>query len=600
MNLTWSFRRPTASAAFPAAIAWVIGLALVAGDAGATQRIVNGVNTQDFPTTGALLHSGGAAINGNNAGTQCSGTLVGCGTFLTAAHCVEGDLVASHYWVYLQHGGIHAVSSIAVHPGYNGLSGNDIAILHLAADVTGIDPTTLNTTHDLNAMGVGLAGEIAGFGQTSGSGNDYGVKRRGDVVTANCDTGETTGEGNDKLVCWNYESPVGAPGTDSNTCNGDSGGPLFMDFGGVTEIVGVTSAGSSLDCLPTDHSWDASVYYNRAWITGQLGGDSTATCGGLPPVGHVDVTVHQNSGSLGGGNPDDAFEVNLTGAPQLVRFTLNGTDNGTFNPNFFVKQGSGASAASFDCKADGASMYGACEFATPTAGTWSVFVQRAGGSGEYQVTTTVFGGDPPVCGNDVVEYGEDCDGTDDAACPGQCNGSCECPPPVCGNDVAESGEACDGTDDAACPGQCQGDCTCPAPACSSGDLYGLRFRSDARRFSYKGLLFDDVAAYRDLDPRDTDFALHVVDVGGSVDLAIPASDAGWTKADPVRRKYAWRGDGTLDGLRRVTLKYRVTPLQSYWILNFRGRDVPGGGDIDPGNVLDFELGFDGTCHRESW
>ena len=37
------------------------------------------------------------------------------------------------------------------------------------------------------------------------------------------------------------------------------------------------------------------------------------------------------------------------------------------------------------------------------------------------------------------------------------------PPPVCGNDVEERGEDCDGTDDAACPGQCQVDCTCPAP-----------------------------------------------------------------------------------------------------------------------------------------
>lgn len=595
MNVSWSFPRRMALATIAGSVALLAG-----GHAGAAERIVNGVNTQDFPTTGALLYSGGSAINGNNAGAWCSGTLIGCGTFLTAAHCVEDDLVASHYWVYLQHGGLHTISSIAVHPGYNGLSGNDVAIVHLAADVTGIDPTTVNTTHDLDAMGVGLPGVIAGFGQTSGSGNDYGVKRSGDVVTADCNTVETSGEGNDKLVCWDFENPLGPAGDDSNTCNGDSGGPLFMDFAGTTEVVGVTSAGSALDCLPTDHSWDASVYYNRTWITGQLGADSTSTCGGLPAVGSVDVTVHQNSGTLSGVNVDDSFEVNLTGTPQLVRFTLNGTDNGTFNPNFFVKEGSGASAASFDCKADGGSNYGACEFVAPTAGTWSVFVQRAAGSGEYQVTTTVFGGDPPVCGNDIVESGEECDGTDDAACPGQCNGSCECPPPVCGNDVVESGEACDGSDDSACPGECLGDCSCPAPTCSNGDLYGLRLRSDEKRFSYKGYLFDDLAAYLDLDPRTDEFSFDVVDVGGSVNLAIPAADLGWIKADPVKRKYTWRGDGTLDGLRRVTLKYKVTSLQSSWILNLRGRYVTGGGDLNLGNVLDFELGFGGTCHQESW
>ncbi|MFQ5413378.1 MAG: IPTL-CTERM sorting domain-containing protein [Phycisphaerae bacterium] len=67
----------------------------------------------------------------------------------------------------------------------------------------------------------------------------------------------------------------------------------------------------------------------------------------------------------------------------------------------------------------------------------------------------------PVCGNNVTEAGEQCDGTDDAACPGQCLPNCTCPQPVCGNNITEPGEDCDGTDDAACPGQCQPDCTCP-------------------------------------------------------------------------------------------------------------------------------------------
>ena len=36
----------------------------------------------------------------------------------------------------------------------------------------------------------------------------------------------------------------------------------------------------------------------------------------------------------------------------------------------------------------------------------------------------------------------------------------EPPPPQCGNDILESGEECDGSDDTACPGQCLADCTC--------------------------------------------------------------------------------------------------------------------------------------------
>src|SRR5262249_40522794 len=66
----------------------------------------------------------------------------------------------------------------------------------------------------------------------------------------------------------------------------------------------------------------------------------------------------------------------------------------------------------------------------------------------------------PVCGDDetTVAVGEQCDGTDDTACPGRCLGDCSCA--VCGDNVSEGPEQCDGTSDAACPGRCLGNCTC--------------------------------------------------------------------------------------------------------------------------------------------
>jgi len=73
---------------------------------------------------------------------------------------------------------------------------------------------------------------------------------------------------------------------------------------------------------------------------------------------------------------------------------------------------------------------------------------------------------PPVCGNNVRELTEQCDGSDDSACTGLCRSDCTCPAPVCGNNVLEAGEQCDGTSDAACPGLCQGNCMCPTPGCS--------------------------------------------------------------------------------------------------------------------------------------
>lgn len=574
-------------------------LVFAAGTAAAGPRIVNGLNTQDFPTTGALLYSQGGAINNTNASSWCTGTLIGCQTFLTAAHCVNEDTNATHYWVYLQHGGLAAVSSIAFHPSYNpNLSGRDVAVIKLSSPVTGIDPTPINTTHDLQALGLGLGGVVSGFGRTGG-GSDYGVKRYGDIVTADCNTSETNGESNDVLVCWDYASPVGPAGTDSNTCNGDSGGPLFMDFAGTTEVVGITSAGVAVDCQAFDHSWDASVYHNASWINGQLGADSTSSCGGLAPVGDSSVLVLQDSGNLSSGSPTEYLSVNLVGTPSLVRFTLNGTDNGSFNPNFFVKQGAGASAALFDCKADGATVFGACEFSNPTPGPWSILVQRASGAGEFQVTTTVFGGDPPVCGNNTVESGEECDGSDLGTCPlGPCQ-ACACPAPTCGNSVLEAGESCDGASDAACPGQCDGDCSCLL-SCTRGDLYGLRIQSNAKRLKYKGLLYDFTTAYQDLNPSNAPLTLEITDSVGVINLAIPAGDSGWTKVDPIRRKYRWKGDGTLGGLRQVKLQYRDKLPDPYWKIQVNGRWVVGGDSIDVVSVLDFNLGVDGTCHLETW
>jgi len=354
-----------------------------------TPRIVNGIDTYDFPTTGALLYdAGGVPIS-----ADCSGTLIGCRTFLTAAHCVSSDLNPSHYAVYLQNAGIIAVSSVTYNPSYTGLGGNDVAVVKLASDVTGIGPTAINSTHDLAAIGVGLPGTIVGFGLSYYNANDVGIKRYGAVVTADCVLSATGGEGNDKLVCWDFALPVGPPATDSDTCSGDSGGPLFMDFTGVTEVVGTTVAGSEPRCVPLDHSWDASVYYNAAWIQGEIGADSTATCGAIGPVGSPSATVIGNSGTLSATHTSDTFTVDV-GAPSVLRFALNGRDDRIFNVDLYVKAGIGASPSNYDCKADGLGVFGSCEFVNPAPGTWSMFVIAVSGAGQYQVATTIFAAPP--------------------------------------------------------------------------------------------------------------------------------------------------------------------------------------------------------------
>src|SRR6185295_13155506 len=96
------------------------------------------------------------------------------------------------------------------------------------------------------------------------------------------------------------------------------------------------------------------------------------------------------------------------------------------------------------------------------------------GSGPTTTTsvTTTTTTTPPLCGNNVVDDGEDCDPPGSLSCPSsspegsftECSEVCTCaggpvttttttttPPPVCGNGILEDGEQCDppGTD--TCP-----------------------------------------------------------------------------------------------------------------------------------------------------
>ena len=48
------------------------------------------------------------------------------------------------------------------------------------------------------------------------------------------------------------------------------------------------------------------------------------------------------------------------------------------------------------------------------------------------------------------------------------------PPPSCGNNVLDQpNEQCDGTDDSACSGQCRTDCTCPSGAIPAVSGWGM-------------------------------------------------------------------------------------------------------------------------------
>jgi hypothetical protein len=361
---------------------------------GAHPRIVNGTTTTAYPSTVALVDSQQLMF--------CTGTLIGCDTVLTAAHCVCGGtgaqcqpgggqlLNASDVQIYAQHGGLFNVSKITVPPDYEFGVESDVAVLKLQGEVNGISPTPINTGSNPTN---GTPGTIVGFGLTDGNLDDFGLKRVGQVESASC-----SAVPNAPHVCWNFTNPVGRPGTDSNTCNGDSGGPLFMDLGQGTVVAGVTSGGNSADCQPSDASWDANVFRDRNWILDNSGDLTSTTCGSLPQAGSTTAPIFTGESTVNANNSERFFTVEVPTGATALRVALN-AEEGPFSSltdvDLFVRAGLQPNTQNFDCSSTQTGVYEICEIAAPAAGTWHILVRRDSGSGtlRFQVAARVFGGE---------------------------------------------------------------------------------------------------------------------------------------------------------------------------------------------------------------
>jgi hypothetical protein len=409
---------------------WLVATTLLAAPAGAhtSAPIVNGVETPEYPAVGALLTPG----DPDRAMLLCSGTLIGCHTFLTAAHCVENHPDPSTYVVFLQHAGFVGVSAIARHPSYAFPVG-DVAVLTLSAPVTGIGPMPIDTT---GGRAPGTAGTIVGFGRTGGANQDYGLKRTGRVTLAPC----TDGVSDTTSVCWSFADPIGSPGEDSNTCNGDSGGPLFVDDGEGDVTVGITSGGSSATCLASDDSYDARVATYAAYIEAIDAADVGATsCSSLPAVGTPDATVAAFAGILDGTTPQATHAFTVPSGVEVLRVTMNAIDDGS-DFDLYVRAGSAPTLATYDCARTGIGQFAACEFTSPSPGTWYVMPHRYIGGGGYQVTATAFASACADPGNEgsPCDDGDVCT-TNDRCASGICAGG---DPVACDDGIACTLDAC--------------------------------------------------------------------------------------------------------------------------------------------------------------
>jgi Trypsin len=360
-----------------------------------TAGIRAGETTFDLPAVAAIVTT--YDPGSETGGSLCTGTLIGCQTVLTAGHCVcldrpetcclsiypvrdcqpLYDIPAGNILVFFQHGGLAAASSVAI--------AGDLALITLKEPVTGIVPAQVNRE---SRPEPGASAMIAGFGVEGfvhSAPLGAGIKRAASVTVGACRAGW-----DDSFLCSTASTE-----DDPGVCPGDSGGPLLVDLGAGPMVAGTLSFGAP-ECVPPYDGIFSAVLPWRSFLETAAGDDlGRARCGDLPAVGAAGVTIHTFDGELTSTVDEIRGDFEVAPETAVLRVTLNGvlrTDHGRNNFDLFVEQ-EGASSTPI-CSDTNDLAIGACEIVLPSAGSWHVRARRITGSGEVQLTATLFGGRP--------------------------------------------------------------------------------------------------------------------------------------------------------------------------------------------------------------
>ncbi len=198
------------------------------------------VDDQLYRDFGAEFPSVGRVLSSSSLG---SGVLIHSRWVLTAAHLQNGsapDTVDMGDSLY-------NVEEFITHPDWNGdvRDGNDLALARLAEPVFDVMPSDWYTGSDeLNRIGVSV-----GFGRTgtglTGQSQSAGVKRAAETMIESVGSGSpfTPPHPPDDTLEYVFYSPEDndVRPLEGMAAQGDSGGPVFIDFGDGFLIAGIHS-----------------------------------------------------------------------------------------------------------------------------------------------------------------------------------------------------------------------------------------------------------------------------------------------------------------------------------------------------------------------